>query len=121
MDITKVSIVLLLVQFLKRQKNSLKNANVRIFRQLPAKMSPESLDISGLWEDTVEMKSTRLRELTHDCLDFSCQFSCRRNEEYPIKGIDTTFCHRLVYMLVIVEMKSTRLRELTPHINSSTK
>ena len=58
-------IVWILIQYLKRQKNTLKKVNVRIFRQLPAKMSLGSLDFSGLWEHSVEMKDTRLRELLH--------------------------------------------------------
>ncbi len=41
-------IVQILIQFFKRQKSTLKMINVRIFRQLPAEMSLESLDLSGL-------------------------------------------------------------------------
>ena len=51
-------------------------------------MRLESLDLSGLWEDTVEMESTRLRELTLDATD-------DRSQNHD------------------VEMESTRLRELT--------
>lgn len=52
-------IVLISVQFSRRQKIGLKKAIFRIFRQLPAKMSLGSLDFSGLRKDTVEMRDTR--------------------------------------------------------------
>ena len=53
-------------------------------------MSPVSLDFSGLWEDTVEMDVSRLRELTHCRLSLRCirAFRCR-NGCFPFKGIDT--------------------------------
>lgn len=41
-------IVQILIQFFERQKSTLKIINIRIFRQLPAEMSLESLDLSGL-------------------------------------------------------------------------
>lgn len=48
----------------KRQKKRSKKNIVRIFWQLPAKKSLGSLDFRALRENTVEMKFTRLRELT---------------------------------------------------------
>ncbi len=78
------------VQFLKRQKIGLKKVIIRIFRQLPAKTSSESLDFSGLWKDTVEMENTRLRELTLKIkMNDSFSVFVGRNGEYPFKGIDT--------------------------------
>ena len=82
-------IVWILIQYLKRQKNTLKKVNVRIFRQLPAKMSLGSLDFSGLWEHSVEMKDTRLRELLPLLIQVPPIICERRNEGYPIKGIAT--------------------------------
>lgn len=79
----------------------------RIFRQLPAKLSLGSLDFSGLWKDTVEMESTRLRELTHLCPNAYITSLASRKGEYPIKGIDTCL------MLVKPHMKDqfARLRK----------
>ena len=59
------------------------------------------------------MKKARLRALTHISTILFPIIGLSRNEESPIKGIDTDLYNEKYVLLSSVEMKKARLRALT--------